>query len=441
LKDNLYNFARKGRGAPREGLALLTGLVVCGRCGRRMAVSYGSLYHSYHCRRAQVDYGEALCQSCPVGTLDALVTAAFLEAMEAVGMEATLAALEALEREQEAVDRHWQLRLERARYEVALAQRQYDAVDPDNRLVARELERRWNTALGALETLDSEYALRRRTDLMPLSAAERAEIRRIAADLPGLWRAETTMPVDRKRLLRLAVAAVTVTVDRTTRRVDVVILWTGGATSTHTAFLPPVGIHATTDAAVIARIRELSSELPDHAIAHALNALGLRTRTGKGWTYERVRSMRKQHGIPTGCPIRTGSLEPRADGRLSARAAATRLGVTPSLVHLWVRHGIITCDQRCRCSKQWVQLTDADITRLDGSADVSGLPTLTEVAEETGLERDAVWARVRHGDYIAFRTPRGRDQWEWHLKERPASNNIAPPCAVGGDRDGGKQYG
>jgi hypothetical protein len=441
LKDNLYNFARKGRGAPREGLALLTGLVVCGRCGRRMAVSYGSLYHSYHCRRAQVDYGEALCQSCPVGTLDALVTAAFLEAMEPVGMEATLAALEALEREQEAVDRHWQLRLERARYEVALAQRQYDAVDPDNRLVARELERRWNTALGALETLDSEYALRRRTDLMPLSAAERAEIRRIAADLPGLWRAETTMPVDRKRRLRLAVAAVTVTVDRTTRRVDVVILWTGGATSPHTAFLPPVGIHATTDAAVIARIRELSSELPDHAIAHALNALGLRTRTGKGWTYERVRSMRKQHGIPTGCPIRTGSLEPRADGRLSARAAATRLGVTPSLVHLWVRHGIITCDQRCRCSKQWVQLTDADITRLDGSADVRGLPTLTEVAEETGLEREAVWARVRHGDYIAFRTPRGRDQWEWHLKERPASNNIAPPCAVGGDRDGGKQYG
>jgi hypothetical protein len=441
LKDNLYNFARKGRGAPRDGLALLTGLVVCGRCGRRMAVSYGSLYHSYHCRRAQVDYGEALCQSCPVGTLDALVTAAFLEAMEPVGMEATLAALEALEREQEAVDRHWQLRLERARYEVALAQRQYDAVDPDNRLVARELERRWNTALGALETLDSEYAVRRRTDLMPLSAAERAEIRRIAADLPGLWRAETTMPVDRKRLLRLAVAAVTVTVDRTTRRVDVVILWTGGATSTHTAFLPPVGIHATTDAAVIARIRELSSELPDHAIAHALNALGLRTRTGKGWTYERVRSMRKQHGIPTGCPIRTGSLEPRADGRLSARAAAKRLGVTPSLVHLWVRHGIITCDQRCRCSKQWVQLTDADITRLDGSADVRGLPTLTEVAEETGLEREAVWARVRHGDYIAFRTPRGRDQWEWHLKERPASNNIAPPCAVGGDRDGGKQYG
>jgi DNA invertase Pin-like site-specific DNA recombinase len=441
LKDNLYNFAKKGRGAPREGLGLLTGLVVCGRCGRRMAVNYGSWYHSYHCRRAQADYGEPLCQSCPVAALDAIVSAAFLEAMEPVGMDATLAALEALEREQAAISRHWQLRLERARYEVAMAQRQYDAVDPDNRLVARELERRWNTALGALETLDSEYALMRRTDLMPLSVAEREEVRQIAADLPGLWHAETTTPVDRKRLLRLAVAAVTVTVDRTTRRVDVVILWTGGATSTHTAFLPPIGIHATTDAAVIARIGELSRELPDHAIAQALNALGLRTRTGKDWTYERVRSVRKQHGIPTGCPIRTGSLEPRADGRLSARAAATRLGVTPSLVHLWVQHGIIRCDQRCRCSKQWVELTDADITRLDGSADVEGVPTVTEVAEETGLDRDAVWARVRQGDYIAFRSSRGHGQWEWHLQERRASDDIAPSSAIGGKRHGGEQYG
>lgn len=441
LQDNLYNFANQGRGAPREGSALLTGLVVCGRCGRRMAVSYGSAYHSYHCRRTQVDYGEPQCQSCPVGVLDGIVTGAFLEAVTPVGIEATLAALETLEREREAIDRQWQLRLERARYEAALAQRQYDAVDPDNRLVARELERRWNTALGALETLDSEYALMRRTDLMPLNAAEREEVRRIAADLPGLWRAETTTALDRKRLLRLAVAAVTVTVDRTARRVDVVILWTGGATSTHTAPLPPIGLHATTDAAVIARIRELSRRRPDHAIAHELNTLGLRTQTGKEWTYERVFSMRKQYGIPTGCPIRTGSLEPRADGRISAKAAAKRLGVTPSLVQIWVQHGVIACDQRCPGSKQWIQLTDADIARLDGSADISGLPTLTEVGEEMGLERDAVWARVRQGDYIAFRTPRGRGQWEWRLKERSGANEITPSNAVGGDRHGGEHYG
>lgn len=441
LQDNLYNFDRKGRGAPREGLALLTGLVVCGRCGRCMAVSYGHGYHSYQCRRAQVDYAEAQCQSCPVGVLDPIVASAFLEAIAPVGIEATLTALETLERERKATDRHWQLRLERARYEVAVAQRQYDAVDPDNRLVARELERRWNAALSTLEQLDSEYALMRRTDLMPLSAAEVNEVRRLAADLPGLWQAETTTAIDRKRLLRLAVAAVTVTVDRTTRRVDVVILWTGGATSTHEASLPPVGAHAGTDAAVIERLSEFARTLPDHRIAQELNALGLRTRTGKEWTYARVFSIRKQHAIPTACPVRTGPLEPRADGCVSARAAAERLGVSASLVQVWVQHGVLSGDQRCPGSKQWVRLTTEDITRLDGSAEPTGLPTLTQVVEETGLERDAVWERVRQGDYIAIRTPRGRGQWEWRLKANPATERNAAPCALRGKRQEEQQYG
>jgi hypothetical protein len=256
-----------------------------------------------------------------------------------------------------------------------------------------------------------------------------------------LWRADTTTAVDRKRLLRLAVTADTVTVDRIARRVDVVLLWTGGATSTHSVPLPPIGLHSTTDAAVIDRIRELSARLPDHAVASELNALGLRTRTGKEWTYERVFSMRKQYGLATGCPIRTGSLQPRADGRLSAKAVAKRLGITSSLVQIWVQHGILTCDQRCPYSKQWIQLTDADIARLDGSAEVSGLPTLTEVAEDMGVERDAVWARVRRGDYIAFRTTRGCGQWEWRLKARSATEEVAPSNTVGGNRDGTEQYG
>ena len=262
-----------------------------------------------------------------------------------------------------------------------------------------------------------------------------------AADLPGLWRAETTTAVDRKRLLRLAIAAVTVMADRAAHRIDAVILWTGGATSTHTTSLPPVGLHAVTDAAVISRIRELSRDRPDHAVAQALNAAGLRTQTGKEWTYARVQSMRKLYAIPTGCPIRTGSMEPRADGRCSGRAAARRLGVSPSLVHLWVQHGIISCDQRCSRSKLWVRLTDTDIARLDGSADVSGLPTLTDVAEATGMEREAIWTRVRQGDYIAFRTSRGRGQWEWHLQEHPAAGETASPGSIDGNHQRGKQYG
>lgn len=148
LRANRYNFAAKGRGAAREGAALLQGLVHCGRCGRQMGVSYGRQQPRYQCRRAQIDRAEALCQSFVAGTIDGTVVQAFLEAVRPAGLEATLVALRELGRERQDADRQWQLRLERARYEARLAQRQYDAVDPDNRLVARELERRWEAAVA-----------------------------------------------------------------------------------------------------------------------------------------------------------------------------------------------------------------------------------------------------------------------------------------------------
>ena len=142
LHDNLYNFAAKGRGAPREGRALLQGLVVCGRCGRRMSISHGSQYHRYQCRRAQMDYGTPQCQAFPVVHLDRAAGALFLEAVRPAALETALAALAALEHERRALDQHWRLRLERARYDVQRAQRQYDAIEPENRLVARTLETR-----------------------------------------------------------------------------------------------------------------------------------------------------------------------------------------------------------------------------------------------------------------------------------------------------------
>src|SRR3954462_1952389 len=160
LRDNLYNFAAKGRGAPREGRALLQGLVVCGRCGRRMSVSHGSHHLRYQCRRAQADYAAPLGQAFPAIHLDRALADLFLEAVKPAAIETTLAALAVLERERRALDRHWQLRIERARYEAQRAQRQYDAIEPENRLVARTLEARWNAALEALEQLEQEYASR-----------------------------------------------------------------------------------------------------------------------------------------------------------------------------------------------------------------------------------------------------------------------------------------
>ena len=134
-----------------------------------------------------------------------------------------------MDRERRDLDRHWQLRLERARYEADRAQRQYDAVEPENRSVARSLEARWNAALEALEALKGEYAVMQRTDLLPLGDGDRDNVRRLAADLPALWHAATTTMVDRKRLLRLVVTEVTLTSHPEQRQASFKVLWCGGA--------------------------------------------------------------------------------------------------------------------------------------------------------------------------------------------------------------------
>ena len=353
--------------------------------------------------------------------------ALFLAAVAPAALETTLAALAVLERERQALDRHWQLRLERARYEAQRAQRQYDATEPENRSVARALETRWNAALQVLEQLEQEYALVRRTELLPLDEAEQHTVRRLAEDLPALWHAATTTDVDRKRLLRLVVREAVLTVDAKERRAEVVVLWNGGATTRHEVHCPPLGWHRRTEPELIRHAAELARHHPDHQVAARLNAEGLRTRTGKPWTYARVFSMRKQHGIATACPLSTRDAAPRADGLIPAKAAAQRLGVSPSLIHVWVGHGVLDHDQRRSSSKVWVRLSEDDLARLNGSSALGpDLPSLEQVMRGEGISRDAVWNRVRHGEYRAFRVAHGRC-WAWHLQHltvpsRPASS-------------------
>ncbi|WP_145145859.1 recombinase family protein [Roseomonas gilardii] len=421
LQDNLYNFTARRPGAPREGRALLQGLVVCGRCGRRMSVSHGSRYRRYECRRAQLDYGTPQCQAFPAVHLDRAAGALFLEAVRPAALETTLAALAALEQERQALDRHWQLRLERARYDVQRAQRQYDAIEPENRLVARTLETRWNQALAAFEQLEQDYAMVRRTELLPLDVAEQEAVRQLAGDLPALWSAATTTEVDRKRLLRLVITEVVLTVDAPARRAEVTVVWSGGASTRHEVRCPPPGQHVRTDTAVLQRLGELAQHHPDHQIADRLNAEGLRTRTGQVWTYARVHSMRKQHGIATACPLHTRDAIQRADGMVPIKVAAQRLGVSSSLLHVWVGHGVLAHDQRRPASRVWVRLTEDDQTRLDGSSPVAlKLPRLAEVQRSGQLSTPALWEKVRQGEYRAFRSRHGQS-WEWRLQRSPAA--------------------
>jgi DNA invertase Pin-like site-specific DNA recombinase len=422
LRDNMYNFAKKGRGAPRDGRALLQGLMLCGICGRRMTVSHGREYRRYECRRAQLDYAASPCQAFPVRHLDEAIGAVFLEAVQPAALDTALEAFSVMERERREVDRHWQLRIERARYEAERAQRQYDAVEPENRSVARSLEARWNAALEALEALKGEYAVLQRTDLLPLAEAERDSVRRLAGDLPALWNAATTTMVDRKRLVRLIMKEITLTTHPEQRRADFKVVWCGGSVTLHAAECPPAGAHQRTEASAIKRLATLAVDHPDHRVATRLNAEGYRTRTGKEWTYARVKSMRKQHGIATGCPLDPDQTAVRADGMISARGAAERLGVSASLVNLWIKHGVLVHDQRVSASKVWVRLTDEDFSRLTGKvADTIDLPTFGSIRAQAQISPTELWQQVADGRYVAFRVRNGQT-WQWHLKEvRPAT--------------------
>jgi DNA invertase Pin-like site-specific DNA recombinase len=416
LRRNLFNFAQRRPGAPREGPALVQGLVLCSRCGRHMTISYGSDYAAYLCRRDKATYDAPQCQSFPRTYLDDAIRDLFLAAIQPAELDTLLGALDALEAERQQADRQWQLRRERARYAVRLAERQYDACDPENRLVARELEKRWNDALTAHQALEREYAAACRTTLAPLNAAEQQAIRHLAADLPALWDATTTTAADRKRLLRLVLQDVTVLVHPgPPRHADLTLRWSGGQTTTATVTCRTPGWHCMTSEDVLDRLRTLAPTLPDHHIAAQLNSDQVPTATGKLWTAKRVRSLRIEHGIASRCPVDPTGSPCRGDGLVSVRRAAHLLEVSPALIHVWIAHGVLTGDQRVAGSYRWVRLTEEDRRRLQGQVCCTQFPSVQDVARQHGCAAEAVWDLVRAGAYIPYRRRAG-EHWEWRLE-------------------------
>jgi DNA invertase Pin-like site-specific DNA recombinase len=217
-------------GAPRGGPALLGGLVYCGRCGRRMRVAYHAektpVY--YLCNYRFVECAEPICQSLAGGPLEALVTAEVLQALEPAELELSLQAIADLEHERNRLDRHWQHRRERARIEAERAARQYHACEPENRLVARELERRWEQALQEQRGLEEEYDRFVAETPRELTAADRRAIAALAAKVPELWHDAHTPIQDRQAIIRSLVERITVAVRGRTEWVDVTIGWFGG---------------------------------------------------------------------------------------------------------------------------------------------------------------------------------------------------------------------
>mgnify|MGYP001819783451 CR=1 FL=1 len=228
--------------APRHGPSVLAGLLVCGRCGYRMLVEYANVSSQktlrYTCDRYQIEYAAEECQSLSGATLESFVVDRMLEAVSPASLELSMAATKDIERERKKLDDHWQQRLVRSQYTVDQARRQYDAVDPEHRLVAHELERRWNGALQSDEQLRADYARFRKDRPTQLSAEEREQILTLSHDLPTLWNADSTTPEDRQTIARLLLDQVIVNVEGNTERVDIELRWSGGFSSRHTLIRP-----------------------------------------------------------------------------------------------------------------------------------------------------------------------------------------------------------
>ena len=328
-----------------------SGLVVCGRCGRRMTTHYTNNGRGlrYVCARATTDDAEPLCQSLTGTALDGAVRALVLAALEPAALEIGLHVAEDLEAERARELAQWQQRLERAAYAAQRAERQYQAVEPENRLVARTLERQWEEALAAQRALAADYERFRASAPSPLSAPERAAIRRLAADIPALWEAPTTTPVERQEIVRQLVERVVVAVREDTEQVAVQVHWAGGHRTDTEIVRPVARFEQLGDyPALLARVVALQEQgLSCPAIADRLNAEGWRPPKRRDtFNTPMVARLLARRGLHTGSAKRRTEADLAAapdEWRLSDLALA--LDMPAITLFGWIRRGWVRARQ------------------------------------------------------------------------------------------------
>lgn len=355
--------------APRHGPSVLAGLVVCGRCGHHMLVGYGNTASAaktlrYSCQRDAIDYGVGACQSLSGAVLESFVVERLLQAVSPASLELSLAAREDIERERKQLDDHWQQRLARSRYEVEQARRQYAAVDPEHRLVARELERRWDEALRADEQLQADYTHFQQDCPTQLLPHERQQILALSKDLPALWRAATTTPEDRQTVARLLLEQVLVTVEGNTDRVDVELRWAGGFVSRHALSRPVQTYEQLSNYEdLVARIDALRAKRKTLSeIAATLNAEGFHPpKRSPRFTPAILSCFLRDRGVRSGSLPRSVTDEQhlRANEWWLADLAA-KLSMPIATLHRWQRVGWVASRKVTEAGGRWAIYADAD---------------------------------------------------------------------------------
>jgi excisionase family DNA binding protein len=360
----------KHDGVPRGGPALLSGIIRCGQCGRRMSVGYHNNGHEarYLCWQLATSFGGPRCQSVSAQPVDGFVAELILAALAPSAIDVSLQLAEDIELERAARQRHWSQRLERGRYEITLARRRYETVDPENRLVARTLEREWEAALAAEQALQVEHERELARQPARLQATEIEAIRHLAEDVPALWHAPTTTPIDRQMIARLMLEQGAVQGADNSEHGAITCNWAGGVQTDHT-FIRPVrrfeqlrGFDQLLDTIRALRQQGCSAGL----IAEQLNAAGWRPPKRAAFEASMIQRLIFQHKLSQDRPIWTKNVQRKAGAEWTLHEAAARLGVHRHTTYQWVRQGRLTGRITTRGDQRiWlVQMTETELDQL-----------------------------------------------------------------------------
>jgi DNA invertase Pin-like site-specific DNA recombinase len=397
------NRTNAGARPPREGSALCQGIVFCGACGRSMQVRYQDRLPRYECSHSRADHvATPRCGSVRADTIDAEVAQALLAAVEPEQLALALAAAEEVTARRRRSVRAAELAVERAQYTAARAERAFLACEPENRLVARSLETRWETALA--ELAQANAALAAQSQIQP-ELPHPQQLAATVTDLPVLWAAETTTDKDRKRLLRTLIADITITPSEADpTQLAVGVRWKSGASCQLAVTRRRNAIQLrSTDPAVITLAQHIGPALDNAALAVALNQAGHRTGTGAPFDTVAAANLRHYHHIPY-----PGLL---ADGELTPRQVADRIGVSAGTIHYWINAGFLSA-RRGPANRWCIPFppgTEAACRdRAAGSAhqhrDLDPEPrrdtelSVTDVAARLGVKPDVIyhWAQWGH---------------------------------------------
>jgi DNA invertase Pin-like site-specific DNA recombinase len=408
IAKNTRPVPHKTTGAIREGAALLQGLATCGKCGRRLKVYYQGKNSSpgYYCAANNIVEGRAkYCMRVGGVKIDNVVAEAFLNAITPAAMDAILLAGKNIEAEHDAALNQWRLHIERLQYEADKAERRFQAVEPENRLVARTLENQWETCLHQLQSAKNEFEQCQRQRPEALTPEQRNHINTLSKDIKQVWQAPTTTYRDKKELLQMLLQEVNISVDRTLNTAHLIIRWQTDAVTEIDMDLPKRNsptIRTAQD--TIDLVRRLAVHYKDAMIAGILNRQGRQTARGHRFTANRVGNLRRHWNIPKFDPASVSSDE----GELvTVQKAAEILEVAPGTVHRWLLDGFIAGEQITPGAPWRIRMTE-DLKSRFVQQPPDGYVSMKEAKKRLGVSRQTVLHRVKSGKLPAVHVRRGK---------------------------------